>query len=236
MDAQTINSQKISIYSQEAVVADHARAFFRTTAVDREEGFIKLILDNLPSKPRARLLDMGCGIGGYAYLFKNNGLDVFAIDFSLPMCRYAKDKLNISCSVSDAEAIPFKRDSFDLVSAIGLTILEQSIYSWEYKEKIIGEIKSAIKDGGFLVLSIINKDSFINRLTQKSKTILNTSILVSWLKGRGINLNSEAIYGLPVKLIGLFPKNTFFRSMLTNISRNKYLGMRRIMIFKVNRD
>ena len=234
MDIKTIDREKINYYSHESTIEDHAKAFFFPESKAREDKFIKLILQNIPIGNNGRILDLGCGIGGYAHLFKNNKLDVTAIDFSLPMCLFANKMLNIKCSVSNVAAIPFKDNIFKFVSAIGLTILEQNVYSFEYKEKVINEIKRVMKDNSFLILSIPNKDSVLNRVTSKSRTVLDTEILVKWLKMKNVIFNSEFVYGLPVRLIGLFYKIRFLKSLLSRISKSKYIGMRRVLIFKVD--
>ncbi len=98
-------------YKQNARFFDeHFKGAFNL--VKREEFF--KFLNLLSGK---RILDVGCGGGEHALWFRNQGMNVTAIDFSPHMVEIANEK-GVSAQVIDMENMPFKENSFDGIWAV----------------------------------------------------------------------------------------------------------------------
>lgn len=100
---------------------------------------------------KPKLLDVGAGTGYYVSKALEFGASPTGVDISFYACQIAKNRnqfLNIS--QSDAETLPFKRDTFDIV--LCLQLLEHT----PYPEKVIAEIYRVLKRNGYLFLSAPN--------------------------------------------------------------------------------
>lgn len=103
-----------------------------------------------------RVLDVGCGAGIYIKEFVQNGFITYGVDISRIMIEKGLMNLEVSkkskikISVADAENLPFKKDSFDLIVAIGLL---------EYlpdNKKALSEFERLLKRNGILIFTIPN--------------------------------------------------------------------------------
>lgn len=104
-----------------------------------------------------RILDVGCGNGDFSnYLSVNHNADVTAVDFSTESIKFANQKkekfgANTSCfSVADAQALPFKNESFDFV--ISCECLEHV----PDPQKMIDELYRVVKEKGMVILTTEN--------------------------------------------------------------------------------
>lgn len=109
-----------------------------------------------------KVLDVGCGGGQYMEYFLDKGTKITGIDYSEKMIEMArgylegKEKnktLRYSLIKADAEDLPFRNNTFDLIVSIGLL---------EYlsrPEKALSEIHRVLKKGGYALLSFSKKDS-----------------------------------------------------------------------------
>jgi len=104
-----------------------------------------------PPAGAVRLLDVAVGTGHYIDRAHAFGATAFGVDLSIHACRAAKSK-NRSLPVcrSDAECLPFRSRSFDVV--LCLQLLEHT----PYPENVIAEITRVLKPGGILFLSAPN--------------------------------------------------------------------------------
>ncbi|MBN2014963.1 MAG: class I SAM-dependent methyltransferase [Candidatus Altiarchaeota archaeon] len=114
----------------------------------------KLIFIFTEPKKKKKVLDIGCGTGSYVLEFKRNGMGVVGMDVSRKMLKIAKNKVE-GCDFvfGDAKNLPFKDNSFDLVTLI--TILEYV----DDPEKIIQEGKRVLEKDGKIILCVLNKFS-----------------------------------------------------------------------------
>lgn len=81
-------------------------------------------------RPRARILDVGCGKGFLLYEFTQvlRGARVAGIDVSRYAIEHAKEEVRGSLGVGNAVALPFKDRSFDFVVSV-LTL--HNLYNYE---------------------------------------------------------------------------------------------------------
>lgn len=73
-----------------------------------------------PEPPSGTVLDLGCGTGGHSIRLARRGFDVVAVDLSLNGVksvreRFRKEGFKGHFLVADAEHLPFRDDSFDVL-------------------------------------------------------------------------------------------------------------------------
>jgi len=95
-------------------------------------------------------LDVGCGLGEFAFKLKKLGLNVSCVDGSLNYINRLK-KLGFKAKQADFNKnLPFNDKKFDFISC--LEVIEHI----ENAENLIKEIKRVLKDNGYLLISTPN--------------------------------------------------------------------------------
>ncbi len=115
-----------------------------------------------------KILDWGCGSGRNFPSFPK-GLDVYAVDFSKKMLKFAEKKaenlgLEIETFCSDSEEIPIEDDFFD--SGICIAVLH-CVPTRKARKKVIDELYRVLKPGSEALIMVWSKNS--PRLRGKSK-------------------------------------------------------------------
>lgn len=111
-------------------------------------------LQEIPNK-KAKLLDVGCGVGDFpdafsVYLPK---MEIHAIDISKRAIDLAKKRnQKVHFKVANAEKLPYKDDTFDVVTCFDL------IEHVEHPERVIQEIYRVLKPGGVFHTFIPTED------------------------------------------------------------------------------
>ena len=107
-----------------------------------------------------KTLDIGCGIGNFANYFQ----DYFGIDIiksALEELKIKHQKNNVL--VSDAENLPFKKESFSFIIAV------EVLQYIRDKEKFFDEIFRVMKPNSYAVIITQNPNSVIWRIRQKRR-------------------------------------------------------------------
>jgi|GEM_PF-112961 len=112
----------------------------------------------LPKKGKG--LEIGVGTGRFAQAL---GIK-FGIDPSIEMLKIAK-KRGINVRLGDGEHLPFKNDTFDYVAII------ITICFVKDPQKVIEESRRVLKNGGRIIVGIVDKDSFLGKFYQEKKSI-----------------------------------------------------------------
>jgi len=118
-------------------------------------------------KQKGKMLDLGCGTGRN---FAKTSADIYALDFSPEMIKYAKEKAeklkikNIKFTVSDADNLPFEEEFFDSVICIAVL---HCIPTDKKRKQTLNEIYRVLKKGSKAKISVWNKDS--TRFKNKKK-------------------------------------------------------------------
>lgn len=97
-----------------------------------------------------RILDAGCGIGGYLIYLRSKGYDVYGIDFSKEAI--SKLKLydsSLKVKVANCENLPFPEHYFDLYISLGVLEHIEHGYSNALKEAY-----RVLKKDGIIIISI----------------------------------------------------------------------------------
>jgi len=105
---------------------------------------------------KGKLLEIGCGNCRNLKLFK--GFDLYGIDFSSEMLKYAKKfsnkySLNIKLKKADMIKIPFKENYFDYI----LNLASLHHLTKENADKSLKEIYRVLKKNGQCFISVWNK-------------------------------------------------------------------------------
>jgi ubiquinone/menaquinone biosynthesis C-methylase UbiE len=98
-------------------------------------------------------LDIGCGPGSITRELKKYGFNPFSIDISYQMLINNRQNTGsvVKQSQCSADAICYKDNSFDVVTAAG--VLEYVAND----QRMLGEIMRVLKPGGMLIISVPTK-------------------------------------------------------------------------------
>lgn len=115
-----------------------------------DAGFYAKYAETLrPSRPGARALDIGCGVGQVVARLTEGGFEAHGVDVSEPNIAKAR-QFSDRCHVYDGRTLPFPDGHFASVGA--LNVLEHV----DEPEAFIAEMVRAVEIGGRVVLSSPN--------------------------------------------------------------------------------
>ena len=118
-------------------------------------------------KKGGKLLDLGCGMGQFLKIARDDGWDVMGVDISMPAAEYARLTFGIEIIKSSLEEASLKDDFFDVVTAFN--VIDQ--LSDPLKE--LKEIRRVLKEKGVISIRVSNLSfhiffdsllKFINRI------------------------------------------------------------------------
>jgi ubiquinone/menaquinone biosynthesis C-methylase UbiE len=117
------------------------------------------------------VLEVGCGAGVDLARFARAGAKVTGVDLArsaidLAKANFAQQGLTGEFHVSNAEALPFGAESFDLVYAHGVVQ-----YTADPK-RLIDECRRVLKPGGQAIVQVYNRISWLNALSRIMKVSL----------------------------------------------------------------
>lgn len=115
----------------------------------------KIVLEAINPKPQERILDIGCGVGTFAFHTAKKGAISFGIDYSyqsIEMAIKLVKKFNVAKSarflVGNGFVLPFRDCSFDKVMA--LDFIEH--ITFDEKDKFLREMYRVLKPRGIGVI------------------------------------------------------------------------------------
>lgn len=105
--------------------------------------------DTLP--PGAPILDVGCGLGSWAFFLASRGFNAVAVDFSTELLRKARTRghAGVRWAAGLAESLPFASDTFDGLISWG--VIE---HYEEGPEEVLSEFARVLRPGGRLVVTV----------------------------------------------------------------------------------
>jgi len=108
---------------------------------------------------RLRLLDMGCGMGGFAVAAARAGARVTALDYNPAYCaiavtRAARYALTLPVAAAAGEAIPLPAGAYDAV--VCLDVLEHV----QQPDVLVAELGRVLRPGGVALITAINRFAF----------------------------------------------------------------------------
>ncbi len=125
-------------------------------------------------------LDVGCGYGVNSYIFGGDFNNIICLDLNaknLDECRRrisSKGNKSLFFIRGDAQSLPFKRESFDLVSAFSL------IEHVPDKREMLKELLRVLKRDGEIVLQFPNKYFFAELHTGLPAYFIVPSFIKPW--------------------------------------------------------
>ena len=119
----------------------------------------RIIIERIGSfvKP-GRMLEIGCANGFFLDEARKAGWDIAGIEPSRWARQYASDRLGIKALYPTLEEANFPDESFDVV--VMLDVIEHL----EYPREMMSAIRKILKDGGILVISTPDIESFLSIL------------------------------------------------------------------------
>jgi ubiquinone/menaquinone biosynthesis C-methylase UbiE len=115
------------------------RPYFHPQIIDRISTYLSLY------KPVASAIDVGCGTGLSTLALKSLAERVVGVDIAEEMIVLAPHKPNISYVVSPAEQLPFRPDSFDLVTV-------SQAFHWTSRNDFLAEARRVLHKYGWLII------------------------------------------------------------------------------------
>jgi len=114
---------------------------------------VRIVLDALSPGSRMRILDIGCGVGTFAFHACRLGAECVGIDYSPESVKVARElcrrfQKRAQFLVADACHVPFPDRSFDAV--VAADFIEH--VTLNDKDTILKEIKRVLKPGGTVVI------------------------------------------------------------------------------------
>ncbi len=107
-----------------------------------------------------KVLDVGCGTGDRLDVFRSKGFETYGVETS-DSANYAREHLNLDVSKGDLFSISFPDRFFDIVTLYN--VLEHT----HNPTKVCNEIHRILKDDGFLVIQVPNKNSLQYHIFEK---------------------------------------------------------------------
>jgi ubiquinone/menaquinone biosynthesis C-methylase UbiE len=121
----------------------------------KEKQSFQFLLQHLSSSDINSICDLGVGRGHSLDLVSNAYRNIIAIDKSVSMIRYTRNKYSgTEFLVGDALNLPLKILSFDLIICIGL------LEYFPKSEPLINQISNTLKDEGYLLITFSPKNIF----------------------------------------------------------------------------
>lgn len=110
-----------------------------------------------------KVLDVGCGNGYVSSLFAKEGAYAYGIDITptgIKLCQKRFQTMGLSgdFQVANAEDLPFKDNTFDCVTSMGV------LHHVPNTEKAVQEIYRVLKPGGRLIVMFYHKNSALFRI------------------------------------------------------------------------
>jgi len=208
---------------------DRKKYLFQKYKHQVESNFLKKAIESL-KKDDIEILDVACGTGRMLpeiFSVKKN-IKYYGIDTSKEMIKHLKGKArklsiekDVKIKTGDAENIPFKGKSFDIVFSYHLL--------WhlpkEVQEKIIKEMLRTCKNKGIIIFDILNKNFIWEKMKKffgkRTKGIYKLSVkdIEEIIKSNEFKI--EKINDFPVKNIMVYSIlntiNTFRKPFPNNL-------------------
>lgn len=163
-------------------------------------------------KPKAKILDIGCGTGRHAVRLLEKGYKLTCVDSSESMLSVLKSKTDKpEVLLSDINKLKLPVKNYDLIILMWNTFNEIAL-SEKAGESIFRKLKSWIKKNGKILINIDNPDNlnlsnlkFATHFEKDKKSYKQTWKVIDYDKKNNITLSEEVV------TVRNFPGETFMR-------------------------
>ncbi len=181
--------------------------------IPHHDNELKILIKYLNPKNK-KILDVGCGNGADLAYLNKLGANVYGLDFSeksIEVCKLTsrRSKTNLNLTQADANYMPYKDESFDLVMSFGL------LEHFKNFEKVLKEHCRVLKKDGILLIDIPPRYT-IYHLISVIKQRLN-----KWPQGYERGISIMKLKNFYIKY-NLKPIEIYFRGHYPFIEGNKF--------------
>jgi ubiquinone/menaquinone biosynthesis C-methylase UbiE len=212
----------------------YSKTWSSTLRIKLSESELNFINKYLPKSNKMKVLDIGFGAGRIIENFiKNKNCSVYAIDQSVKMYNFSKEKFSKNSNVNlkvcniSSEDIPFK-EKFNLITAIRVLNYNNN---WV---DILGKMKKASSKNGVIIFTMPNQNS-LSRFGKSDYTYIRTtySELLEVCEKMGLKvLEVNTFLRLPNKYYD-FSNNSIYVSIILLIEAFLYFIFGRTLFGKI---
>lgn len=175
------------IYSDEEHLSIMQEGYVKNASY-RKERFgkerLSLISQYIVNKKSKRLLDVGCGTGGFLEIAKEQGFDVYGQDLGKKLAAWTSDRLNIKVFDSPINLLP-KSLKFDVITVFD--VLEHV----ESPPQFILELKKHLKRNGIIVFFVPHFDSLSSHVMREESNHVCPSEHLTYFTENSIRVLAE---------------------------------------------
>jgi len=204
------------------------------TYLSRRSYFEKRYRDNITNikrfKSEGKLLDVGCNIGLFLNVARDEGFSVIGVELNKGCAQYGVNNFKLDIRSDYLENIAFDDQSIDVVTLFDLLEHVPDIHA------LLTEIKRILKKDGVLVIQSPNIQSLMARLTRSSWNWLtppdhlyhfSPATLEMILKEHGFDIRRlntwEPAQDFSDNLLSAFIPSPFIRKMLIGMNQRTHI-------------
>lgn len=171
-----------------------------------------------PAPAGGRLLEIGCGNGGYLFLMRRLGWDVVGVESAPDVARIARDSLGLDVRAGTLEASSFPDAHFHCVA------LHHSFEHLHAPSAALREVRRILRPGGVIAIACPNARSLVHRLLGR--------FCMSWDPPRHLQMFTapslrRLVEGCGFKVLRITTPTRMAAYMLLNSLRFRRLAPRR---------
>jgi 2-polyprenyl-3-methyl-5-hydroxy-6-metoxy-1,4-benzoquinol methylase len=153
-----LKSEKLSDLYNENVISPYH--YYLETKNEDERTFEERInLIEKHSKP-GKLLDVGCSIGTFSIVARNQGWEVFGVDINTQSVNYCRENLKLDVKAGDFEKLDFPEGFFDVI------IMNDFLEHVNSPSKALKKANSFLKKGGLIFIVTPKIDSLMAKISK----------------------------------------------------------------------
>ena len=184
-----------------------------------------------------RVLDVGCGVGDFSFMFANMGADVTGIDITKPAIEKAKENVKgFSCKflVTSIKEMDFTPKSFDII--LSITVL-QHISNKDLHLSIAKMVESLNSDGYIFILETAPDTLKNTMIDSENQSFRSRNEWIEFFENADIKLNFEMIYpsfGLSLIKLCNDIASTIYHTLEKKSTPKKHYKVKNQMVVREN--